>query len=478
MLLRPKTGLKDMIVELDPGTPPRRALEGRRHDPGRPDAARRQPRRDPRGARRRHARLPALLLGGGGAGRCGATAGPVEHVPPLRADQPRHREASPGSWRSAARNIARLDPQLPAAGDGARRQGHAARRSWSTPPTPSSGRSPTRTRNLRSDAAACCRRRCSTTQTSAGARSTSSADDARPDARRRCARARARSARRCATRPFLRETTPIIRDQIRPFARDALPTVKMLRPAAAATSPTLTPDLHEHASTSPTTSSTSWPTTRPAREEGYLFWLLVGQPHRHGRLLDPGRARPDPPRPFLVSCSVAGVLRAGRRGQPRAQRGRPPQRAAQAICRRPARLGHAAPAASPAPPRPTRPAGGPSCDAEAGTEPRPDPRHGRASRCRASACCCSCGWPSAARSRSKPKGYRVQDPVRRGDPARQGGRRPHLRRPGRQGQEDRARRERPVARRRSSSTPSTRRSRPTRRRSCARRRCSARPTSS
>jgi phospholipid/cholesterol/gamma-HCH transport system substrate-binding protein len=33
------------------------------------------------------------------------------------------------------------------------------------------------------------------------------------------------------TRPFLRKTTPVIRDQLRPFARDAQPTVKLLRPA-------------------------------------------------------------------------------------------------------------------------------------------------------------------------------------------------------------------------------------------------------
>jgi phospholipid/cholesterol/gamma-HCH transport system substrate-binding protein len=35
------------------------------------------------------------------------------------------------------------------------------------------------------------------------------------------------------TRPFLRKTTPVIRDQIRPFARDAQPTVKLLRPAVS-----------------------------------------------------------------------------------------------------------------------------------------------------------------------------------------------------------------------------------------------------
>lgn len=35
------------------------------------------------------------------------------------------------------------------------------------------------------------------------------------------------------TRPFLRQSTPIIRDQLRPFTRSALPTVRKLRPTAA-----------------------------------------------------------------------------------------------------------------------------------------------------------------------------------------------------------------------------------------------------
>src|SRR4029453_14963950 len=34
------------------------------------------------------------------------------------------------------------------------------------------------------------------------------------------------------TRPFLQQTTPIIQNQLRPFARAALPVVKVLRPAA------------------------------------------------------------------------------------------------------------------------------------------------------------------------------------------------------------------------------------------------------
>ena len=72
-----------------------------------------------------------------------------------------------------------------------------------------------------------CRGRCETTQ-----------DDARQGRRRsrdvlgptleslRPGGARARRRRCAQTRPFLRESTPIIRDEIRPFTRAALPTVQ------------------------------------------------------------------------------------------------------------------------------------------------------------------------------------------------------------------------------------------------------------
>jgi phospholipid/cholesterol/gamma-HCH transport system substrate-binding protein len=72
------------------------------------------------------------------------------------------------------------------------------------------------------------------------------------------------------TRPFLTQTTPIIQNQLRPFARDALPVVKVLRPAArdlAAVTPKLTTSveilnylLNELAY------------NPPGKEEGYLFW--------------------------------------------------------------------------------------------------------------------------------------------------------------------------------------------------------------
>jgi phospholipid/cholesterol/gamma-HCH transport system substrate-binding protein len=73
-----------------------------------------------------------------------------------------------------------------------------------------------------------------------------------------------------ATRPFLRTTTPVIENQLRPFSRDVRPTVRELRRAAAGLEP-LTPrltrtfeflnDLLNTLAYNP-----------PGSEEGYLFW--------------------------------------------------------------------------------------------------------------------------------------------------------------------------------------------------------------
>lgn len=74
-----------------------------------------------------------------------------------------------------------------------------------------------------------------------------------------------------ATRPFLRETTPIIRDQLRPFTRVATPVVKQIRPAASRFADA-TPDL-----------TTTFGVLNaflnglaynpPGRAEGYMFYL-------------------------------------------------------------------------------------------------------------------------------------------------------------------------------------------------------------
>jgi phospholipid/cholesterol/gamma-HCH transport system substrate-binding protein len=72
------------------------------------------------------------------------------------------------------------------------------------------------------------------------------------------------------TRPFLRDTTPIVRDQLRPFSRDVLPVVRTLRPASRDLAK-ITPDL-----------TTTFKVVNellntltynpPGPEEGYLFW--------------------------------------------------------------------------------------------------------------------------------------------------------------------------------------------------------------
>ena len=72
ILLRPKTGLKDMFFELDPGTTTTRTRTTtspeRRHDPARQHGPGHEPRRDPRGARRRHPGYLACSWSGAGQG--------------------------------------------------------------------------------------------------------------------------------------------------------------------------------------------------------------------------------------------------------------------------------------------------------------------------------------------------------------------------------------------------------------------------
>jgi phospholipid/cholesterol/gamma-HCH transport system substrate-binding protein len=111
-----------------------------------------------------------------------------------------------------------------------------------------------------------------------------------------------------ATRPFLTTTTPIIRDQLRPFTRAALPTVRQLRPAmrdlAAAT-----PDLTRSFKVVNALLNTLAYNPPGATEEGYLFWMSwlnhIGTtvfqtqdahgPIRHGLV--------------VLSCNTATLLR-------------------------------------------------------------------------------------------------------------------------------------------------------------------------
>jgi phospholipid/cholesterol/gamma-HCH transport system substrate-binding protein len=73
------------------------------------------------------------------------------------------------------------------------------------------------------------------------------------------------------SRPFFEQTTPVIEKQLRPFARDALPTVKVLRPAARDLA-ALTPDFTSALKTANYLLNTL-AYNPPGDDEGYLFWV-------------------------------------------------------------------------------------------------------------------------------------------------------------------------------------------------------------
>ena len=107
-LLRPKTGLKDMFIELNPGTKSAPVAKRGLHDPGQEHAARRQPRRDLLAARRRHARLPAAADQRRRRGPAKPRRRSAGGLPPLRADAQRPRAASTSTSPLRHRNLRRL----------------------------------------------------------------------------------------------------------------------------------------------------------------------------------------------------------------------------------------------------------------------------------------------------------------------------------------------------------------------------------
>jgi phospholipid/cholesterol/gamma-HCH transport system substrate-binding protein len=73
------------------------------------------------------------------------------------------------------------------------------------------------------------------------------------------------------SRPFFNQTTPVIQKQLRPFARHALPTVKVLRPAARDLA-ALTPDFTSVLKNANYLLNTLT-YNPPGDDEGYLFWV-------------------------------------------------------------------------------------------------------------------------------------------------------------------------------------------------------------
>ena len=124
-----------MFVELDPGSTQRAAGQARLDAPGRQHAARRQPRRGPLAARRRHARLPAAAVDGAGEGLQGQRRRPARGLPPLRADAPRPGARQRHGRRSATSNLRRLIHSAQRPQRRARATRATTSRASSTPPS-------------------------------------------------------------------------------------------------------------------------------------------------------------------------------------------------------------------------------------------------------------------------------------------------------------------------------------------------------
>ena len=468
MLLRPKTGLKDMVVELDPGTPARAGCRGRRHDPGRADAARRQPRRDPRRRSTRDTRdyLP-LLLGGGGRGPAAATAASSRNA--FRRFEPTARYVAQGHRpaRQAPREHQRADPQLLAGHRGARRQGRRSSPSSSTTRTPSSPRFANQDANLRA------------TLRELPPRSTTTQTRAR-QGRRRWPTSSARRCRRCGPAPRARPgaaaaaAVPARDDADHPRPAPAV-RARVAADGQGAAAGGARPRRRRRRTSTTHVRRPQLPAQRarlqPARQGGGLPVLArLGQPHRRRRSSRTQDAH-GPIRRGLVSFADLPATLPVARAQVAHGRTR-----SSATLDRPART----------PPKhdtAREPAAGRAGRAEAECRSRLPPSAASSSMVGLRAVVLRPAAVPVARLRrpdpAEAEGLPLpgrRSPRRRSSP---GGRRAHLRRAGRQGQDDRARHDDgPHRRDDRARRASTRRSRRTRRRSCARRRCSARPTSS
>ncbi|MDQ6914595.1 MAG: MlaD family protein [Actinomycetota bacterium] len=110
-----------------------------------------------------------------------------------------------------------------------------------------------------------------------------------------------------ALRPFLHDSTPIIRDQLRPFSRQALPVVRDLRPAITDLS-ALTPDLVTVTRVvNYLLNELAYNPPGPA-EEGYLFWASWAN-HAGASVFSTQDAHGPIRRGlFLTSCSSIALL--------------------------------------------------------------------------------------------------------------------------------------------------------------------------
>jgi len=116
------------------------------------------------------------------------------------------------------------------------------------------------------------------------------------------------------SRPFFAQTTPVIQKQLRPFARDALPVVKVLRPAARDLAD-LTPDFANSLKIANYLLNTL-AYNPPGDDEGYMFWVswlnhigptVFSTQDAHGPIRRGS---------LFISCQSLGVVEALRKVNP------------------------------------------------------------------------------------------------------------------------------------------------------------------
>ena len=110
-----------------------------------------------------------------------------------------------------------------------------------------------------------------------------------------------------AVRPFLRDSTPIIRDQLRPFSRQALPVVRDLRPAITDLS-VLTPDLNTIARVANYLLNELAYNPPGSGDEGFLFWAAWANHAGNSIFTTQDAHGPIRRGLFLASCSSISLL--------------------------------------------------------------------------------------------------------------------------------------------------------------------------
>jgi phospholipid/cholesterol/gamma-HCH transport system substrate-binding protein len=117
------------------------------------------------------------------------------------------------------------------------------------------------------------------------------------------------------SRPLFRQTVAPIRDQIRPFARDAQPAVKALRPANAKLA-AITPDLRKTFQVINALLN-EWAYNPPGKDESFFFWTAWGA-HIGASVFSTQDAQgPIQRGVVMTTCRSLGILDAIKRTDPR-----------------------------------------------------------------------------------------------------------------------------------------------------------------